>query len=44
LRKPTQPNWEHGEISAFINVEWDEYITTLNKVDPQYQFKIMVTK
>jgi hypothetical protein len=53
LKKPTQPNWEHGEISAFINVERDEYITafinverdeyitTLDKVDPQDQFKIM---
>jgi hypothetical protein len=32
--KRKQPNWEHEEIIAFIQTNWDEHIATLNKVDP----------
>ncbi len=43
-RKPWQPNWEHGEVSALIKAKHDEHIIALDKVDPQDQFEIFVTK
>ncbi len=42
-KKPRYPNWEHGEILAFIKVKKEGHITTLNKMDPQDQFQTMVT-
>ncbi len=43
-RKPWQPNWEQGEIMAFIKAKRDEHVAALNKVDPWNQFEIVVTK
>jgi hypothetical protein len=44
LRKPRWPNWEHGEILAFIKAKKERHITSLNKMDPRDQFETMVTK
>jgi len=44
MKKPYQPNWEHGMILALVATKKEGHITIIDQVDGYDQFEIVVNK
>jgi uncharacterized ferritin-like protein (DUF455 family) len=43
-KKLKQPRWVMVKDMPLIKNKWDEFVSSLNKVDPKDQFKTLVKK
>jgi hypothetical protein len=44
VRKPRQPNWEHGNIIVLVVAKRKEHMANIEQVDGCDQFETIVTK